>query len=128
MQPVLIDTTRVLPLPQHMKGIICSNCDKPLAVWEFKPDDTEALGSLLLCSFCLLYKSFWGQNRREQIDHFISEVEKKMGVGMIRDDENRLVFSKDCDRIMGAIALASKLFQAMDARDAKSVGTKEEKD
>lgn len=85
-----------------------------------------------LCSLCFLYESEWGKRRRDQIDIKAAEIEVEMTnrvledaartgsmspeqfqsfkVTFARDEQGRLSDPKDANRILGAIAIASRIF------------------
>lgn len=104
--------------PKQELILHCANCDKPQARWDvvirneqggYDPQD--------ICALCFLYESEWGQKRREQIDGVIARVEVKKSLSYMRDPEQRLLLCADADKILGGIAVASRMREAMISSD-----------
>ena len=110
-RPLLIDTERLKPLPSDMYNIACARCDQPRSKWAFLPVEAGPDGDpLAMCSACFLYHSNWGINRKEDIAEFTKMVEEEMGVTFARAEDGTLVETRDCDRLLGTIALTSRAF------------------
>jgi hypothetical protein len=119
--PLIVDPNRLFPLPQSMWDAHCDHCDKRQSRWLFVPVEmgppieinvpgsTRAAGHVI-CSLCWLYESEWGLKRREHIDAYIREVELESKAVFARAEDGRLWSCRDADRIMGAIALTSRIF------------------
>lgn len=109
--PLVINPEYLRPLPESLWNVACDKCDKRQARWEFFPsDEPENDKGFMICALCWLYESEWGQNRREDIDEMIREVEKRAGQIFQRAKGNRLWSCKDADRILSSIALTSRMF------------------
>ena len=64
----------------------------------------------MICALCWLYESVWGKKRREDLDEMIKDVEVAIDENFQRGDDDRLWACKDADRILGSIALTSRMF------------------
>lgn len=111
MKPVQCPPEFLRPLPKSMQGVACATCDRSQARWEVRAPKQEPI---LSCSTCFLYDSFWGRPLRKDIDALIVEVEASLGRMFERDPSARLVKCEDADRILGSIALSSRLFKTHD--------------
>ena len=113
MKPLLVDTRMLRPLPKTLFQSPCSNCDKRQAMWEMGPERSDEC--VFVCSLCFLYESRWGESRREQIDILVDEVQVEAGEKFLRaTDGKQLLSCKDADRILGSIALTSRMFRLED--------------
>jgi hypothetical protein len=119
--PLIVDPSRLFPLPQSMWDASCDHCDKRQSRWMFVPvemgppvelsgQDSLRVKGHVICSLCWLYESEWGLKRREHIDAFIRDVELETKAVFARAEDGRLWSCKDADRILGAIALTSRIF------------------
>lgn len=61
-----------------------------------------------MCSLCWLYETEWGKERREDIDGMIRAVEARTEA-FRKTDDGRLWSCRDADRILGAIAVTSRI-------------------
>ena len=114
--PLVIDTRLFRPLPQALFRSICSNCDRAQAMWEMGPGGSSEC--VFVCSLCFLYESQWGQRRADQIPVLIADIEAEKGEGFLRAPDGRLLFCKDADGVVGAIALASSVCNVVDMASA----------
>jgi hypothetical protein len=104
-----VNTQRFKPLLPDDWGGPCSSCGKPQARWSFFPEDGPG-GAVSVCGLCWLYESEWGKNRKEDLLKFKREVEGELGVRFMMS-KGRLVRYQDADRLLGAIALTSQMFE-----------------
>jgi hypothetical protein len=108
-QPLILDPRVLRPLPQSLWGHACSKCDKTQSVWELFAGDPSRRKGEPICSMCWLYESEWGQERRADIDQFIREVEVQAETIFRKTLDGRLWSCKDADRIVGAVAVTSRI-------------------
>jgi hypothetical protein len=108
---VYLDPKTLRPLPQALCGMSCSHCDKRQSVWEhWRPEaPSNAKKGDPMCSLCWLYESAWGKDRREDIDGMIRAVEMHTGEMFRKTDDGRLWSCRDADRILGSIAVTSRI-------------------
>lgn len=66
---------------------------------------------LALCSHCFLYDSNWAERRADQVEHVIEGVEQEKGRKFLRAADGTLARAEDCDRILGSIALISRILE-----------------
>jgi hypothetical protein len=118
-QPLIVDPSRLYPLPQSMWDSHCDHCDKRQSRWMFVPVDmvpiiqTQPGGRVkghIICSLCWLYESEWGLKRREALDQMIREVELETMAVFAKTEDGRLFDCKDANRILAAIAMTSRIF------------------
>lgn len=111
-KPLIIHPKFIRPLPQSMWDVNCAKCDKRQSRWQFFPSDAPegVKGGVLVCSLCWLYESDWGKNRREDLDQMIRDVETTAEEIFHKTKDGRLWSVRDADRILGAIALTSRMF------------------
>lgn len=102
---VFLDPELLRPLPPSLWGHACSECDKRQSVWELP---SEARKGAPVCSLCWLYETEWGKERREDIDGMIRAVEARTEA-FRKTDDGRLWSCRDADRILGAIAVTSRI-------------------
>lgn len=111
MDALIVSPERLRPLPKSMWDSNCAKCDKRQSRWQFIPVDQDPRkGGLLMCSLCWLYESAWGERRRADIDEMVREVEVQSGEIFHRGKNGRLWSCRDADRILGAIAMTSRMF------------------
>ena len=80
-------------------------CDRLEARWECSEEHSPGP----VCSLCWLYESEWGKLNREKVDRLISAVEGETGEPFRRRTDGRLWGGCDADRILGAIAVISRI-------------------
>jgi hypothetical protein len=113
--PLIIDTRFLRPLPKAMWGAVCVNCDKAQSMWEMGP--TEEPNAV--CSLCFLYESKWAEKRLDDIHGMVRDVEAHTGEKMLRGRDNvSLISAKDGNKILGALAMTSRMFQLQDKLEA----------
>lgn len=119
-KPLLIDTRYLRPLPKELFNCPCGKCDKRQAMWEMGAPGGDEQHTI--CSLCFLYESNWGKAREDQIHEMVVAVEAEVGDNWLRGaDGKTLLVCKDANRILAAIALTSRAFQAEDkAKGAES--------
>jgi hypothetical protein len=135
-KPLLIDTNRLKPIDDpELKNVECEVCHKPQARWGFLPfDDYEATGNDVasdmegteqlphsLCSYCFLYESGWGLARVEDVKLYVSDLETELQMEMSKDENGRVTDIKQCDNMLGAIALFSRMFELRNAAMAEQI-------
>jgi hypothetical protein len=111
-RPIFIDPSVIRPLPQSLWGIYCDWCDKRQSKWElFLPEaPSNARKGVAICSVCWLYESEWGKKLSEDIALFIAAVEKEISRPFQRREDGALAECRDADRVLGAIAVTSRIF------------------
>jgi hypothetical protein len=110
-KPLILNPNNLRPLPEAMWDVSCDKCDRRQARWEFFPSDSpDARKGFMICSLCWLYESEWGKKRREDIDQMIRDVELSTEQIFQRAKGGLLWSCKDADRILGSIALTSRMF------------------
>lgn len=111
-KPLIVDPTVLRPLPQSMWDMACGWCDKRQARWEvFLPDmPKDGRKGLPLCSLCWLYESEWGSKRRPDLTMFVMSVEEEISRKFEKRPTGELIHGRDGDRILGAIAVTSRIF------------------
>jgi hypothetical protein len=107
-KPLILNTDHLRPLDRKEWDGPCMSCGKKQARWMFKPANRD--GAVSICSLCWLYESVWGQNRREEIFKYVRAVEEEIGTAFLKD-KGRLIRVQDADRLLGALALESRMFQ-----------------
>lgn len=113
--PLIIDTRFLRPLPKSMWGANCVNCDKSQAMWEMGPTSEPNP----VCSLCFLYESKWSEKRIDEIHAMVRDVETHTGEPMLRATDNvTLLSAKDGNKILGALAMTSRMFQLQDKMGA----------
>jgi len=113
--PLIIDTRFLRPLPKPMWQATCVNCDKRQSMWEMGPPSEPNP----VCSLCFLYESQWAEKRKDEVHAMVRDVEAYSGDKFLRDRDNVTLLSpKDGDRILGALALTSRMFQLQDKMEA----------
>jgi len=116
MVPLLIDSNQLRPLPKALWGHVCTKCDKQQSRWEFFPKHMDAsTRGVPICSVCWLYDSEWAKDKHAAIASMVNEVEAEMASTFQRAQGGRLAFCADADRILGAIAMTSRMFAIQDA-------------
>jgi hypothetical protein len=113
-KPLLIDTNRLKPVTQDLRGIECSHCNQPRTMWAFLPvehDEKPELEPVPLCSRCFLYESGWGSSRTSELNSLLLAAEEHMKKTFEKNEDGRLKNDKDCDTIIAYIAMASILYQ-----------------
>ena len=110
---VFLDPALLRPLPQPLWGHACSMCDKRQSVWDHLAPElpSNARRGEPMCSLCWLYETEWGKERREDIDGMIRAVEVHLGEIFRKTDDGRLWVCKDGDRILGSIAVTSRIIK-----------------
>lgn len=110
--PIILDPSLMRPLPQSLWGISCEWCDKRQARWElFLPDmPPDARKGLPVCSLCWLYESYWGEERRTDIDLLVEAVETEISQLFEKRSTGELLHCRDADRILGAVGVTSRIF------------------
>lgn len=109
LRPVILDPRVLRPLPQALWGHACSKCDKTQSVWELFAGDPSRRKGEPICSLCWLYESEWGQERRSDIDAMIRAVEVQAETIFRKRLDGRLWSCQDADRLMGSIAVVSRI-------------------
>lgn len=104
MKPVHLDPKMVRP---NMGGAVsCRCCAKLCARWQvFEESEWSSV-----CSRCWLYDSVWGKNAAVEIAGLVSAVEKRLGHRFQHGEDGKLIAIEDSDRILGAIAITSRIF------------------
>jgi len=105
VRPVYLDPLLLRPLAPALWGISCSMCDKRQSVWELP----SVKRGEPVCSLCWLYESEWGKGVREDIDALVRAVEVHKGEIFRKTDDGRLWSCRDADRILGSIAVTSRI-------------------
>lgn len=108
MKPIFINPDHFRPLDKKEWDGPCMCCNLNQARWMFIP--ANETGAVSICGLCWLYKSVWGQNRSEEIFSYLLKVEDEIGKPFPKA-KRKLVRFEDADRILGALALTSRLFQ-----------------
>lgn len=111
--PLIINPRFIRPLAKSMWDVNCAKCDKRQSRWQLFPSDApkDVKGGILICALCWLYDSKWGERRRADLDQMIGDVETEAGENFIRDQNGRLWSCRDADRILGSIAMTSRMFE-----------------
>lgn len=117
MASVSFDPHLVAPLSKDLLGSRCSECDKAQAVWRLTRSPAELP---FVCSYCLLYKSRWADDNVQPIADLIQAVEGRMGKVFERDEDRKLVYCIDADRIMFAIVATNRAFFMRDRMEKKA--------
>ena len=104
-KPLIFPPKSLRPLPQSLWDIACEWCNKRQSRWEIP----KGRAGEPLCSMCWLYESEWAKPRREDVDMLIREVETETGEQFKRLEDGRLWSCEDADRIVGAIAVTSRI-------------------
>jgi len=104
-KPLIFHPKELRPLAQKLWDIACDRCNRRQSRWEL-PDGRKGTP---LCSMCWLYESEWAKPRREDLDMLIREVEIETGEKFRRQEDGRLWSCADADRILGAIAVTSRI-------------------
>ncbi len=137
---LLLDPDRLKPLPKDLWDMPCSSCQRVEAKWAFMPSvpppGAENAATepepYTLCSLCFLYLSEWGKRRRGEIDKMVAAVEKELTdreldeaarkgtlppekfaeikVEFPKDEDGKMMSNRDANRILGAIAVSSRMF------------------
>lgn len=115
---LILNTNHFRPLLKEEWDGPCASCGKHQARWAFIPADRER-GAVSVCGLCWMYKSEWGKNRAEQLRNFQHAVEREVGTTFLVD-KGKLVRFQDADRLLGALALTSRVFQLQDASGART--------
>jgi hypothetical protein len=102
-ETLLLNPDQLKPLPKDRLNGECFACHQPKAKWAFGEKEEP------ICSHCFLYKSHWGHRLAMKIAEFVVEVEKEIGRKFLRDAEGNLIAEEDCTRIVGSIAVMSRL-------------------
>jgi hypothetical protein len=114
-EPLIIDTRYLRPLPKAMWGAVCVNCDKAQSMWEMGPPEEPNA----VCSLCFLYQSQWGEKRVDDIHAMVRDVETHCKETFLRDqDGHTLISAKDGNKILGALAMTSRMFALQDKLEA----------
>lgn len=106
-KPIIVNPDHCKPLSASERGGKCRSCEKPQAKWLFGDDDPHPV-----CSLCFLYKTFWGQNRKLEIDQMVVEVEKQVGRTFLRDSDGNMISESDATRVAGSIILTSHMIRS----------------
>ncbi len=112
-KPLILNTNHLRPLDKKEWDGPCSCCGKKQARWMFLPANQE--GAVSICGLCWLYESVWGQNRREEIFKYVRAVEEEIGAVFLKS-KGQLIRFQDADRLLGALALESRMFQLRAAK------------
>lgn len=110
---LIINTRHFKPLMPDDWGGPCASCEKPQARWTFIPEGET--GGVSVCGLCWMYESEWGKNRQTELKAFKRSVEREIGKAFL-SDKGKLVRYQDADRLLGAIALSSQMFEALAKR------------
>lgn len=106
---IFLDPKLLRPLPQSLWGHACSRCDKTQSVWELFDLDSSKRKGEPMCSLCWLYESEWGKERRGDIDDMVRAVEIQANGVFKKTDDGRLWSCQEADRILGSIAVTSRI-------------------
>jgi hypothetical protein len=74
----LIDTARLIPMPQDDWGAVCSECHYPRANWQWLTADLTTGTSI--CALCYLYNSDWGKAQGPAMSTLLKELETGVGL------------------------------------------------
>jgi hypothetical protein len=123
-KPLYVNPLFLRPLPETMRDMACSKCDKRQSQWEFVPSDAPAKsrGGFPICSLCWLYESDWGVAREEDIAAMIRSVEQSTNKVLQRAKGGRLWSCKDADAILSSVVVTSRIWAARElaaARDGR---------
>lgn len=102
MKPVLIRDVSIKPFLRD--DVSCESCEKR-AKW--------LIGSTPLCASCFLYETTWGRAHKEGIEKLIQSLEERLGEVI---SEGGKVVEGHADRIVGSIAMASRMAIIFEAR------------
>lgn len=123
MKPLVVDPRFLRPLPKALFRSCCAKCDRRQAMWEMGPERGERI---IVCSLCFLYESNWGKDRRAQVHELADAVEAESGEKFMRGADGRtLLSSRDGDRILGALALTSRMFSVQEKMQSVTQPTPE---
>lgn len=106
--PLTLDSHVLRPLPPALWGMACTWCDKAQASWVHISEGEQR--ETVLCAHCWLYVSEWGRARQVDIEGFLHDVEVQLEQTLPRDTDGRLAYCRDADRVLGAIAVTSRIF------------------
>ena len=106
---LIINPQHFKPLPKEEWDGPCACCGKKCARWMFIPADQDK-GAVSVCGICWIYESQWGKNRARELHEFRMAVEEEIGSSFLID-KGKLVRFEDADRLLGALAFTSKVFQ-----------------
>lgn len=117
--PLIIDTRFLRPMPKAMWGANCVNCDKSQSMWEMGPPDEPNP----VCALCFLYESQWAEKRIDEVHGLVRDIEVSTGEKMLRSpgDNVSLLSVKDANKVLGAIAMTSRMFALQDKLEAVKV-------
>lgn len=108
---IIVQPGVLRPLPESLRGMNCSCCDKRQSSWEFF-DPTKPVGKKgqPICGLCWLYELDWSEEYATDIPLFIADVEETKGLHYKKTDESRLWSCADADDLLGAIVQSSYMF------------------
>lgn len=116
-KPLLVDTSKLHPLTHEMWDSNCYHCDKRQAKWSLQLEDDP----VFICSLCMLYESDWGLAHSADVGQLVKEADAKRNEATATDTKGRILFPKDADRILGTIALISRMYEQRFASEADVV-------
>jgi hypothetical protein len=120
-KPLIVDTNRLRPIPKDLfpdgQLIPCSSCNYPRARWAFMDvESKEGDDPVPVCSRCFLYESGWGEVRQDELKTYIAELVKETKRPFDLDENQVLKNDKDCDAVLGAITLFSRMMELRTAQ------------
>jgi hypothetical protein len=110
----LLDTKRLLPLPQDLWGSLCSDCGKSQANWQWMGNVTASDGSTVgtaTCALCYLYNSEWGKAQGGAMANLLRELEDGWNCKLERTEEDKLKSIGDANRVLATLAYLSHTMQ-----------------
>lgn len=118
MKALRIDTNRLTMLDKTMWNCACSVCDKLQSRWAMRTEEEEPKP---ICSLCFLYQTKWGQDRKDTLADYLSEISKQQTERkMLISATGELVSPADGDFVVGIVALTSRQFDVEDAAQAQA--------
>jgi hypothetical protein len=109
--PVSLDPS--ILRPREGPACVCPWCGKERARWY----TADGAAWVPMCSLCWLYDSEWAKTRQLPVAALVAAVEERRGIPFAHAD-GKLVEIEDSDRILGAIAVTSRIFHIVDSRGA----------
>lgn len=100
----LFVTTNMRPLPESLRGMDCSCCKKPRALWAlYSEDELEPW-----CGQCFLYESEWAAECKWKLRAFLSAVAERRGAPFVL--ENDRLSPADADGVLGSLLMSTRVF------------------
>jgi hypothetical protein len=122
MRVLTINSRMLRPLPEDLQNSACSVCNKRQARWHRGSPQRDLSGDEIVCGLCYLYETEWGEAHAGSVAEFVQAVSSVALDGPLAlDASGKLIHCSDADRVLGSIALTSRMFRMQDKESSSGV-------